>query len=109
MSLSDWYHVYFDANYVFRDVNPPNGENWNDKLLWKDINRVCFKPGDLFSSDELYIFTNIRPESYLIPLEADGGSQLWNEIIERELFSAKLAIKAATSNDGIYCWPEDDK
>ena len=106
MSLSDWYHVSFDGNYVFRKVNPPNGENWKDQLLWKDIIRVCFKPGDLFTSDELYLFTDKRPESYVIPIEADGGSQLWNEIIERELFSAELAIKVATSSDGIYCWPE---
>ena len=109
MSLSDWYHVSFDVNYVFREVNPPNGENWKDQLVWKDIIRVCFKPGDLFTSDELYIFTDQRPESYVIPIEADGGFQLWNEIIERELFSAELAIKVATSTDGIYCWPEDDK
>jgi len=41
-------------------------------------------------------------------MEADGGSQLWNEVIERELFSAELAIKVATFTDGLYCWPQEN-
>lgn len=110
LSLDCWFHVNFDADYVYREVNHPISENWQDQFQWKDIIRICFKPGvEIFSSDELYIFTDKRPESYVIPLETDGGSQLWNEIIERELFSAELAIKVATSTDGIYCWPEADK
>ena len=69
---------------------------------------MCFNPGaEYFETDELYIFTNKREESYLIPLEADGGLELWDEIIQRELFDAELAIKLATGSEGLQCWPAD--
>jgi hypothetical protein len=110
MSLETWYHVSFDENKVFRDVSPPGGEAWKDEFLWEDIIRICFKPSDFLSSDEIYIFTSERPESYLIPTEADGGSDLWGEIIERNFFDAELAIEAATSTEpeALYCWPKDE-
>ena len=108
MSLSTWYHVSFDEEKIYRETNPPNGEGWKDELYWKDIIRVCFKVGeDLFDNDEIYIFTDKRDESYLIPTMADGGSELWGEIIHRELFDAELAIKLATGLEGLHCWPED--
>jgi hypothetical protein len=89
MSLDTWYHVSFDEDYIYRNVNPPDREGWNDKLQWKDIIRICYHPGDFLEPDELYIFINEREESYLIPLEADGAPELWGEIIERKLFDAK--------------------
>ena len=109
MSLSKWYHVTFDVENIYRNVNPPNEESWTDQLQWKDIIRICFKLGDLYTSDELYMFTDKREESYLIPIEANGGIELWNEIISRKLFDADLAIKIASTIDGIYCWPQDDR
>jgi len=109
-ALSDWYNVSFDDKYVYRDVKPPGRDGWEDKFEWKDVIRVCFQAGDLYSSDEMYIFVKDREESYLIPTEANGGSELWGEIIERELFDAKLAIEVATDADGgFYCWPEFTK
>ena len=106
--LSDWYNASFDERCVYRDVRPPGQDPWKDQFEWKDIIRICFQAGDLFSSDELYIFTNKREESYLIPIDASGGLELWNEIIERELFSAALAIKTASdTGGGLYCWPEE--
>lgn len=102
-----WYHVLFDENTVFLDVNPPGGEGWKDQFQWNDIIRVCFLVGDLWMSDEIYIFTNKRPESYVIPTEANGGPEFWGEIIHRNLFDAELAIKIATATEGLYCWPED--
>ena len=56
-------------------------------------------------SDDLYFFTKLRPESYVIPLEAKGADNLWSLIIEKKLFDAEMAIKAVTSGEGIYCWP----
>jgi hypothetical protein len=86
-----WYQVSFDENTVFLDVNPPGGEGWKDQFQWKDVIRVCFQVGDLWVPDEIYIFTNQRPESYLIPTEADGGLEFWGEIIRRDFFDAELA------------------
>ena len=108
MSLDTWYHVTFDEEYVYRNVDPPNGERWDDKLRWEDLIRICYHPGGFLETDELYIFSNDREESYLIPLEADGAQELWGKILERNLFDAELAIKLATMSDGLYCWPEDD-
>lgn len=70
-----------------------------------NIIRVCFKAGDLYNPDEVYIFTNERPESYLIPAEASGADALWNEIVWRKLFDAELAIKAASSINELFCYP----
>ena len=106
--LENWYHVKFDETTVYRKVHPPGREEWSDQLEWVDIIRICFKPGDVFTPDEIYIFTNKRPESYLIPIEADGGLELWHEIIHRNLFPAKLAIKVATLTEGVFCWPEEE-
>jgi hypothetical protein len=108
LSLDTWYHVSFDEKYIYWNVDPSGREKWNDKLRWEDIIRICYHPGDFLETDELYIFTNEREESYLIPLEADGAQKLWGEIIERNLFDAGLAIKLATTTDGLFCWPEDD-
>ena len=108
MHLSDWYTVTFDETAINLDVRPPAGTAWNDTIAWASITRVCFKAGDLYESDEIYLFTNLRPESWLIPTEARGGSALWGEIIDRKLFDAELAIEAATSSGGIYCTPPID-
>ncbi len=106
-SLSDWYTVTFNDTYVYRDVQPPGGESWKDHFEWKNVIRVCFQTGDLYSSDELYIFVRNRKESYLIPMEANGVLELWGEIIDRGLFDAELAIKIATvSEQEMFCWPE---
>ncbi len=106
ISLDTCYHVSFDEVYIYRNVDPPEGEGWNDKLRWEEIIRICYHPGDFLETDELYIFTNEREESYLIPLEADGAPKLWGEIIERNLFDAKLAIELVSKSEGLYCWPE---
>nr|MDO8115466.1 hypothetical protein [Candidatus Sigynarchaeota archaeon] len=105
--LSTWYHVRFDENGITRDVHPGDKEPWSDFVPWAKIIRICFKTAeDLMFSDEIYIFTSDRTESYLIPTEADGGAELWNEIIKRGLFDAELAIKAATApEDSLFCWP----
>jgi hypothetical protein len=62
----------------------------------------------MFLSDGIYVFTNQRPESYVIPTEANGGGALWSEILRRGLFDPSLAIEAARSTGGIYCWPPQD-
>jgi hypothetical protein len=103
-----WYHVSFNETTVFLDVSPPGSEGWKDQFQWKDVIRVCFQLGDLWVSDEIYIFTNKRPESYVIPTEAEGGPEFWGEIIRRDLFDAELAIEIASATEGIYCWPLDD-
>jgi hypothetical protein len=104
--LSDWFRVEFDDAEIKLSVNPPRKEAWNAHIKWEAINRVCFKAGDLYNPDEIYIFTIERPESYLIPTEANGGDTLWNEIIRRKLFDAEVAIKATSTINELFCCPE---
>ncbi|MFX0107427.1 MAG: hypothetical protein ACFE7R_04020 [Candidatus Hodarchaeota archaeon] len=106
MALDTWFHVMFDDESIDIHIHPPNGEESRARLKWSEIVRVCFKPADFLGSDEILIFTKGRETSYLIPVEADGGLALWNDIISRNLFDAELAIKIAMSTDDEYhCWP----
>ncbi len=105
--LEDWFEVTFDDSTIYLDVHPPEKESWSTQIPWVEITRICFKPGDFLFTDEIYIFTDHRPESYLIPTEASGGFELWMEVIRRGFFDADLAIKAASADEGIFCWPEE--
>jgi hypothetical protein len=105
-TLVKWFHVTFDENEIRWNVSPPGGNAWTASCQWSDIIRVCFKTSESFdTSDEFFIFTNQRAESYLVPTEADGGSELWNEILKRKLFDSELAIKAMSTSDQLFSWP----
>ncbi len=77
-------------------------------MRWANVERVCFKAEYFAVSDGIYIFTDQRPESYAIPIQARGGQELWNEIVRCGLFDAALAIKALTSTEGLFCWPPQE-
>jgi hypothetical protein len=101
----EWYRVSFDETYIYREAAPPGGEAWRDELAWARIIRVCFKAGDFLDPDEIYLFTDDRPESYLIPTSAEGGSALFGALIERKLIPADEAIEAMSKPDELVCWP----
>ncbi|MFW9921365.1 MAG: hypothetical protein ACFFED_17325 [Candidatus Thorarchaeota archaeon] len=108
--LDEWFHVTYDDEAIYIHVHAPKREEVRTSLRWSEIIRICFKAGDFLDPDEIYIFVSSRPESYLIPTWADGGSKLWEEIIERGLFDADLAIRAALSSEGaLFCWPEIER
>ncbi len=101
--LREWYFVGFDDSTIALQVSPPNGIAWKETIAWDRIIQVCFKTGDWMESDEIYLFTDERPESYVIPAEAEGGHALWSEILARKLFDAEMAIQAATTTDELFC------
>jgi hypothetical protein len=105
-SLAEWFEVRFDEAGISLNVNAPNRSAWQAQISWTHIIRVCFKARDLEYSDEIYIFTDERPESYLIPTEANGGAALWDEIVRRQLFDAEVAIEAMASTKKLFCCPE---
>ena len=94
-----WYRVGFAESGITRDVRPPQNAAWQDEIAWQDISRVCFKTQEFYESDEIYIFTRARAESYLIPTEAIGGQALLQELIHRGLFDAELAIQAMSTTN----------
>jgi hypothetical protein len=103
--ISTWFNVEFDDDRVSLDVRPPGGEAWTQGFRWADVERVCFKAEGLDLSDGIYVFTSLRPESFVIPTDATGGPELWAEIIRRGHFDATLAISAACADTGTFCWP----
>ena len=103
--LHESFFITFDEHAVHMRAEPPGKASWSQSFRWDSIVRVCFKAEDMFWSDGIYVFTNKRPESYVIPTEAHGGDELWDEILRRKLFDPALAIQALRSTGGLYCWP----
>ena len=104
-SLAEWFRVEIDETTIRLQVNSPNRSSWKAEIKWERIIRVCFKAGDLYDPDVIFVFVDERPESYAIPMEAHGASALWNEIIQRQLFDAAVAIEAAKSTNKLFCCP----
>lgn len=106
LRLDSWFHVTFDDTHVHLDVHPPGRPAWQDAFPWSAIVRVCFKDEGLYASDGLYIFTTLRPESFVVPTEADGGDALFVALSERGYFPDEVFRQAISSTDGgFYCWP----
>jgi hypothetical protein len=106
MDIADWFQVRFDAAGIYRSAQPPGAGAWADHVRWADIIRVCLEVEDFISTEALYIFTRERPESYAVPMQADGGPELLQALIEHGLFDAQMAIEAASAEAGLFCWPE---
>jgi hypothetical protein len=105
---SAWYQVTFDNEGVQRAAQPPGQAGWSDHFAWAEVERVCVEVEELSDSDGLYVFTCTRPESYAIPMWADGALDLLQELVRRGLFDGQLAIDAASAESGLFCWPEGD-
>lgn len=103
--LNRWFHVTFDDERVYLRTEPTGRALWAQDFTWSSVQRICFKAEDLFASDGIYVFTTQRPESYVIPTEAEGGAELWAEIVRRGLFDPQLAIDAMSSPGGLFVWP----
>jgi hypothetical protein len=103
--LDQWFHVSFDSERVYIRAEPFVRAPWAQEFAWSTVVRICFKAEDLRMSDGIYVFTTQRPESYVIPTEAEGGSELWAEIIRRGLFDPQLALDVLRSPGGLFVWP----
>jgi hypothetical protein len=106
--LDRWFHVTFDDQRVYLRAEPPARAPWAQQFAWSVIERIGFKAEGLFASDGIYVFTSQRPESYVIPTEAEGGAALWSEILRRDLFDPRLALEAMRSPGGLFVWPPDE-
>lgn len=105
--LRDWFQVTFDESRIYISAEPPGRDSWSQDFPWASIERICFKAEGPYASDGIYLFTSERPESYVIPTEADGGTKLWEEVLRRGLFDSELAIEAASSVAGMFTWPPE--
>lgn len=100
-----WFVITMDDRSFTMDVSPPGHEPWRERIAWDSVVMVCFEAEGPEVSDGLYVFTSIRPESWVIPVEAVGGLRLLGELVRRGLFDAGLAIEAAQADHGLFCWP----
>jgi hypothetical protein len=105
--VDEWFRVSWNSDRILLDVAPPGRAAWSAEIGWDTISRVCFKAEGLDVSDGVYVFTSLRMECYVIPVEAAGGAAFWDEIIRRGLFDPKLAIEAASTPEGLFCWPRE--
>ena len=104
--LSEWFVVTFDDESVYLDVSPPLRKSWKVSFTWASVSCVCFKDEGLEASDGIYVFTTLRPESFVIPMQASGGSELFGKLVEKGLFPRELMVEALASTNGeVYCWP----
>lgn len=103
----DWFVVATDSKSIRLSVTPPHRPAWQAVIPWESITRVCFAAEDPLVSDGLYLFTNLRPDSWVVPVEAVGGTLLLDELARRRLFDPALATKALTAVSGLFCWPDE--
>ena len=102
-----WFVVITDDQSIHLSVTPPGRPPWQAVLPWNSVTRVCFEAEGPLVSDSLYLFTRLRPESWVVPVEAQGGTALLQELIRRRLFDPALAISAMTALQGVFCWPDE--
>jgi hypothetical protein len=102
----DWFHIELRDDVVHIHVAPPGSESWSAAFALADIERVVFEAGSTLTSDTLYVFVRGRDASYTIPTMAVGGSAFFGALMDRGLFDAQLAIRAATADEGeLFFWP----
>lgn len=101
-----WFVVEFDDEAIHIAVRRRLRRSWSADIPWDSIKRVCLECRPAVS-DGIYLFTDLRPESWVVPTDATGGPELWSELIERDLFDADLAIETLGMPSGLACWPPD--
>jgi hypothetical protein len=105
-AIASWFRVTWDESTVRLEASPPDRQPWTQEFTWSSVIRVCFKCEGMLVSDGIYVYTSERSASYVVPTEASGGAEFWSEILRRGLFDAELAIRAASSAEGVFCWPK---
>ncbi len=103
--FDEWFHVEFDDERVRVAAQPPKKLPFEFDIYWREIRRIVFVAEGLYWSDWVCIISRNRAESYDIPIEADGGLALWEEILRRGLFDRALAGEANRSLSGRFEWP----
>ena len=75
---------------------------------WNDIDGVCFKDGGL-GCDRFFIFIRDCQEPIMVPVEASGGLEFWNQSKERLLFPQEISGQCVQSSatGAEFWWPPE--
>jgi hypothetical protein len=103
--MREWFRVEFDDDRIRASAQPPGEPPFEFELSWRDIEKVVFIAEDYLRSDWICLVGCDRDDSYDVPIEADGGLALWEEILNRGLFDRELAGEASRSLGGRFEWP----
>lgn len=99
--------VAFDDDYITLNAVSIRGVVTARRIRWSAIRFICFKDNGPSASDLIYLSASAM-EIFAIPLECDGGRELWRAIRDRGAFPAALHDAATMSmGGGIYCWLSD--
>jgi len=101
-----WFHVTCSPEALHLDVRPPRRPPWQAAIPWETVERVCLKRGDLWQSDEVYLFVRGRKASYRIPLDCAGGEGLVEALLARRLADAEAWVDTLSGRGAaLRCWP----
>ena len=107
MPLDQLLSVEFDNDEVRVMVLEKMDAEWNQKFLWTDIRRVCFKDEGLYSSDSIRIELKDRQSPVVVLTEARGGTAFFGALTERGYFPEEVWRRAMGETGGAtYCWPQ---
>lgn len=86
------------------EASPSGKEPWKASVRWTQITKVCFRASDLYSPDVIRIY--IEEGKYFdIPMDAVGGFDLWDALIEKGLFDEDTASDLRFAENETRCWP----
>jgi hypothetical protein len=99
--------VVFDGDHITLNAVSMRGAVTARRIRWNAIRFICFKDNGPGASDLIYLSTG-PVEIFAIPIECDGGRELWRALRDRGAFPALLHDAATMSmGGGIYCWLSD--
>ena len=98
--------VNWDKDIVTIVLNPPQKNQNVEKFTWNSVERVCLEVTGKHYSDEVYFFTNLRLEAFIVPLDAKNGEAFMNEVVTKKLFDNQFVVSNKYSQIGQYWWPE---
>lgn len=98
--ISSWFKVSFDDSLVHIFVSPPFESCWERSFTWCSITKVCYQFENFGISDGIYIFTGASKDSFVIPVEANGGGRFLKEIFDRGLFCEEKFIEFSQGGVG---------